>query len=154
MDGSAATPATNRLFIAPVESGFRYIKCMAVLNVIAAVLLALMPALEPCRLHGMFKAPPQAAAEKPHHSCGQRHSRDTEPEQPKPCPDCPDSCTHLSDADGLPALAVAHVLIPALPGVWAPLVLPALALTISPASQYQHPPPTGVALVGTTNLRI
>ena len=46
------------------------------------------------------------------------------------------------------------VLIPALPCVWAPTVLPAPALTISSASQYQHPPPTGVALVGTTNLRI
>jgi len=130
-------------------------KSMAVLNIIAAFVLTLFPALEPCRLHSMFSTPQQeVAVAKPRHACGPRHSHDTQPQEPQPCPDCPETCSHLNDADGLPAIAATSVLIPALPCVWAPTVLPAPALTISSASQYQHPPPTGVALVGTTNLRI
>jgi len=130
-------------------------KCMAVLNIFASVLLALMPALEPCRLHSMFNSPHQeVAAAQPRHACGHRHSHDTEPQKSEPCPDCSNTCSHLNDADGLPALAATTVLIPALPWVWAPQVLHAPALTLSAVSQYPHPPPTGVALVGTTNLRI
>ena len=151
----ASAIATNWVFMVHAESALRYMKCMAVLNIIAAVLLALMPALEPCRLHSMFGPPNQeSTAAKPRHACGHRHSHDTELQEPQTCPDCPDACSHLNDADGLPAIAATSVLIPALPCIWAPHVLHAPALALSCAWQYQHPPQTGVALVGISNIRI
>src|SRR5262245_45562881 len=132
---------------------------MAAWNILAAVLLALMPALEPCRLHAVFACPQaqESGSESGHAENGEachHHSHGDKPEEPTRCPDCPKVCNHLSNADGLPAQAAVSVVIPAVPCIVALATFAAPASAQVQAWAYQHPPPTVLDLVGTTTLRI
>lgn len=131
---------------------------MVLLNVIAALLLALTPALEPCRLHDFFcHQSATEAAEHQHADHTHCHDADADHDNDdgsQPCPEHPKNCNHLSDAAGVPAVVTVVVALPGLPAIDAGFVCSFVAVAQVPRSSAHHPPPTGVALVGTTNLRI
>ena len=130
---------------------------MVVLNVIAALLLALTPALEPCRLHDFF-CHQNAAEAAEHQHADHVHCHDADHDQDdsdsQPCPEHPKSCNHLTDADGVPAVVSVLIALYELPAIDASFVSSLVTVASSLRSSFQHPPPTGVALVGISNLRI
>lgn len=130
---------------------------MTVLNVIAAVLLALTPALEPCRLHTLF-CHQSVAASAEHQHADHVHCHDVEHQHgdsdSHPCPEHPKSCNHVTDAAGVPALVVVVIALPGLPELDASFVSSLVSVVRERPGSFQHPPPTGVLLVGTSNLRI
>jgi hypothetical protein len=130
---------------------------MIVLNVIAALLLALTPALEPCRLHDFFcQQSASEAAEHQHADHMHCHDADSDPggSDSQPCPEHPKHCNHLTDADGVPTVVSIVIAMPGLPAIDACFVSSLVSVAHSLRSSFQHPPPTGVALVGISNLRI
>ncbi|GIK52531.1 MAG: hypothetical protein HUU03_12355 [Planctomycetaceae bacterium] len=125
---------------------------MVVLNLIAALMLALAPALEPCRLH--------AALNHSHESIDldHIHADHTHPEnadhESNHCPEQPRHCSHLIEAPGLLGLVSITTAV-----VWPPTFQTEVFCPLAPRPwvqrlQWRHPPPAGVLLVGTSNLRI
>lgn len=130
---------------------------MVVLNLIAALLLALTPALEPCRLHDLFCHESVALAAD-HQHADHTHCHDAEHDHgdtdSQPCPEHPKSCNHLTDAAGVPAVVSVVIALPMLPAIDASFVSSLVMEAPILRASFQHPPPTGVALVGISNLRI
>lgn len=130
---------------------------MVVLNVIAALLLALTPALEPCRLHDFFCHQDAAEAVK-HQHADHTHCHDAQHDQDdrdsQPCPEHPKNCDHFTDAAGVPAVVSVVVALPPLPAIDAGFVSSLVSVARALPTSFQHPPPTGVSLVGISNLRI
>lgn len=126
-----------------------------ILNIVAAVLIALLPALEPCRLHGVFQPAHEPQEAAVHRCCGHAHNDEpAEPDGPQRCPECPEACTHLDGAMALPAQAQLSPVMAVPPSLPTPaLITPSVSARLARA-MFQHPPPTGVALVGISNIRI
>ncbi|KAA0211196.1 hypothetical protein EDM80_11600 [bacterium] len=125
---------------------------MVWLNLVAAVVLALAPALEPCRLHAALSHS-HRTIDLDHIHADHTHPEDADHDSDH-CPKQPRHCDHHIEAAGLPALTAGTVAAP-LPAVHG------LSFFLRPVPRpwvqrvpFQHPPPTGVMLVGTTNLRI
>lgn len=129
---------------------------MVLLNVIAALLLALTPALEPCRLHDFFCHEDVALAVE-HQHADHSHGSDAEnhgSDKSQPCPEHPKNCNHLTDAAGVPAVISIVLALPGLPAIDASFVSSLVSEVTALRTSFQHPPPIGVALVGISNLRI
>lgn len=124
-----------------------------VLNLVAAFLLSVVPALEPCRLGSLLgHSHTQEQASDCHDCCG----NDDREEPAGPLPDCPDACDHLTDAAGIQASLVqpiTHEVLPLPPLLATPLRSVAEA-QFARSSHYHHPPPSFSDLDGVARLRI
>ncbi len=126
---------------------------MVWLNLIAALMLAMAPALEPCRLHAALNHSHQTI-DLDHIHADHAHPEHADHDSDH-CPEQPRHCDHHIEAAGLPALtASTSAATPQPPLHWLELYFLPSPRPLVWRPRYQHPPPAGVLLVGTSNLRI